>query len=328
MSASLSFTRPSSLQETIAILAASPDALAIAGGTEVSNWLRDGLAQPATLVDLRGLALKGVTVGETGLRLGALATLSEVAAHADVRSRYAALSEALLATASGQIRNQATVAGNLMQRTRCPYYRDVALPCVRRDRVGGCSAIGGWTRRHAILGTSDSCIAAHPSDMAVALAALDADVLLTGPGGDRRLPLHEFYPLPGNTPWRETALLPGELVTDVEVPPTPDGSRSTFLKLRDRATFEFALVSVAACVAVRNGVVEHARLALGGVATVPWRARDAEQVLLGKEASGAAYLEAATVALRDAAAQGDNAFKVGLAKSAIIRALETVGGHA
>ncbi|NUS64076.1 MAG: xanthine dehydrogenase family protein subunit M, partial [Saccharothrix sp.] len=255
----------------------------LAGGTNLVDHLKLGLATPDVLVDISRLPLDAVEeLPDGGLRIGATVRNADLAAHPVVRRDYPVLARALLSGASGQIRNLATTGGNLLQRTRCVYFQDLSTPCNKREPGTGCSAIGGYTRHHAILGASAHCVATHPSDMAVAMAALDAQVAVLGPTGRRVVPLVELHRLPGDEPHRDTVLSPAELITAVDLPPLPAGARSLYRKVRDRASFAFALVSVAAVLRVEDGVVRDVRLALGGVAHKPWRARRAEDVLRGE----------------------------------------------
>jgi xanthine dehydrogenase YagS FAD-binding subunit len=241
-----------------------------------------------------------------------------------VQRDYAVLSQALLAGASGQLRNMATTGGNLLQRTRCVYFRDTATPCNKREPGSGCSAIDGFNRTMAVLGTSEHCIASNPSDMNVALTALEATIVIRGANGERKVPIGEFFLLPGDTPNRETVMQPGDLITHVTLPPPKAGARSHYLKLRDRASYEFALASAAVVLASDGGTIRHARVALGGVGTRPWRSPEAEQALLGKPATRQTFAAAADAALRDAKPQSQNAFKVELARRCLISALTTV----
>ena len=266
--------------ETAVLAAGKPGAKFLGGGTNLVDLMREGIERPDTVVDVTGLPFD--TVDELpggGLRIGAMVRNSALAADPRVRARYPVLSQALLCGASGQLRNMATVGGNLLQRTRCPYFYDVASACNKREPGSGCDALDGFNRGCAILGVSESCIATHPSDMCVALAALDAVVEVRGADGTRRIPLTDFHRLPGDTPEIETTLAPGDLVTAVELPPVAAGSR--YRKVRDRASYAFALVSVAAALRVSDGIVTEVRLALGGVAPKPWRAREAERLLVG-----------------------------------------------
>jgi xanthine dehydrogenase YagS FAD-binding subunit len=307
-------------------VADDPRAAFLAGGTTLLDLMKLGVEAPATLVDINRLPLSRIEGQGGGLRIGALVTNSDLAYHEVARARYPVLSQAILSGASPQLRNMATVAGNLMQRTRCPYFRDGVSPCNKRVPGAGCAALDGFNRSHAVLGTSDQCIASNPSDMCVALAILDAVVHVGGPRGSRAIPFNEFHLLPGDTPQRETALEHGELITAVELPAAPFAARSHYLKVRDRSSYEFALASAAVALEVQDGVIRTARLALGGVATKPWRAFAAEQLLIGARPGEAAYAAAAREALKDARGRPFNAFKIELARRVIVRALTTVGG--
>ncbi|SDZ20157.1 xanthine dehydrogenase YagS FAD-binding subunit [Micromonospora pattaloongensis] len=305
---------------------AAPGAKFLGGGTNLVDLMREGIEQPDTVVDVTGLPLSAVDdLPNGGLRIGALVRNSDLAADRRVRARYPVLSQALLSGASGQLRNMATVGGNLLQRTRCPYFYDEASACNKRDPGSGCDALDGFNRSCAILGVSDDCIAAHPSDMCVALTALDAVVEVTGTGGTRRIPLTELHRLPGQTPHIETDLAPGDLITAVELP-TATGN-SAYRKVRDRASYAFALVSVAAGLQIENGAVTDIRLALGGVAPKPWRARQAEQLLAGGPADEAAFRRAAQAELASAAVRPGNAFKVALATNTIVATLRELSNE-
>jgi xanthine dehydrogenase YagS FAD-binding subunit len=300
----------------------SADARFIAGGTTLVDLMRLEVMRPTAVVDITGLALTAVEDAGGGLKIGALATNTDVAYHPMVIQRFPALSEALLSGASPQLRNMATVGGNLLQRTRCPYFRDGVSPCNKRKPGSGCSAQGGFTRSHAVLGTSSACIASNPSDMCVALVALDAIVHTHGPRGDRAIPIAELHTLPGDHPEIESVLAPGELVTHVELPASAMAARSKYTKVRDRASFAFALASAAVALDLAGGTIKDARIALGGVGTKPWRAKDAEQALIGKPATVDSFQRAARVALDGAKPQGDNAFKIELGRRTIVRALQ------
>jgi xanthine dehydrogenase YagS FAD-binding subunit len=307
-----------------ALLREVPGARYYAGGTTLVDLMKAEVEQPPRVVDISRLPLTGVELRADRVRIGALARNSDVADDATIATRFPALAQALRSGASGQLRNAATVGGNLQQRTRCPYFRETRWRCNKREPGSGCDALEGFNRGHAILGTSEACIATHPGDMAVALAALDAVVVIEGDAGERRVALEDFYLLPGAHPERETALVHGELIVAVELRFAAVHERSRYLKLRDRASYEFALVSVAAGLAIEGGTIAAARLALGGVGTVPWRARDAEAVLLGVAPDEDAYLRAAEVALDAAVTRPQNAFKVELAQRAIVRTLRVV----
>ncbi len=317
-------------EAALATLAGHPgDATWLAGGTNLVDMLRLDVETAAVLVDINALPLRGVEeLDGGGLRIGALARISDVAHHPAVRGRFPMLSEALLAGASAQLRNMATVGGNLMQRTRCSYFRDTAMPCNRRRPGSGCGARDGVHRGHAVLGTSPACIAVHPSDMCVALAALGATVSVRGPGGRRSLPVTELHLLPGDHPERETSLERGELITAVEIPPLPWAAGSRYLKVRDRASYAFALVSAAVALDLDGGTVRDARVALGGVGTVPWRSPEAEAVLRGRPATSESFAHAATATLVAAAPIRDNVFKVELARRVLVRCLSTVAAGA
>src|SRR5919199_2805790 len=307
--------------EAAVLAAAAPGAKFLGGGTNLVDLMREGIEQPDTVVDVSGLPLDTVEdLPDGGLRIEALVRNSALAADARVRARYPVLSQALLSGASGQLRNMATVGGNLLQRTRCPYFYDAASACNKREPGSGCDALDGFNRGCAILGVSQRCIAAHPSDMCVALAALDAVVEVRGTDGTRRVPLTDLHRLPGQTPEIETELAPGDLITAVELPP-PVAANSRYRKVRDRASFAFALVSVAAALQVSDGTVTEARLGLGGGAPKPWRAREAERLLVGGPADEAAFRRAAEAELAPAAVRQGNAFKVALPPSTIVAVL-------
>lgn len=296
----------------------------LAGGTSLLDLMKLEVLEPAVLVDLNPLPLAAIEARPDGLRIGALARNSDVAYSPFVRERYPLLSQALLAGASAQLRNMATVGGNLLQRTRCAYFRDPATPCNKRKPGSGCPALDGHNRNLAILGVSGACIASHPSDMCVALAALDAIILTRGPRGARSLRITELYREPGDRPDLETTLERGELITAVHLPNSPFAARSRYLKVRDRASYAFALVSVAAAVDLQDGVIRAARLALGGVGSRPWRVPAAEAALEGKAPSETTFRAAADEALRGAAPRRGNAFKVELARRCIVKALRAV----
>ncbi|WP_405407581.1 FAD binding domain-containing protein [Streptomyces decoyicus] len=317
------FTYERSTDAQAAVAAASrAGAKFISGGTNLLDLMKLGIEHPSHLVDISRLPLREIEeLPDGGLRIGAQAANSDVAADVRVRTRYPVLSQALVSGASGQLRNKASTGGNLLQRTRCPYFYDTAAGCNKRDPGTGCSAIGGFNRIHAILGTGDSCIATHPSDMAVAMTALDAEIeLLDADGSVRRVVITDFYRLPGETPDIETVLRTGEMITGVILPPPPPG-RQIYRKVRDRASYEFALVSVAAVVSTDQGTVSAARVAFGGVAHKPWRSVEAEAALTGRPATSATYRDVAEAALRDAVGQGDNDFKIELAKRTLCRTL-------
>ncbi|WP_158748627.1 xanthine dehydrogenase family protein subunit M [Acidobacterium sp. S8] len=295
----------------------------IAGGTTLVDLMKLNVEKPAAIVDINGLPLDRIeSAPGGGLKIGALVRNSDLAWNTDVKQNYPVLSEALLAGASPQLRNMATTGGNILQRTRCYYFRDTNYKCNKREPGSGCSAIDGFHRIHAILGTSEHCIATHPSDMAVAMMALEATVHTRGAKDERSIALNDFYLVPGTTPDKENVLEPGELITYVTLPALPQGTRSHYLKLRDRASYEFALASAAVVVRVSGGKIEYARVALGGVGTKPWRSKEAEEALHGREASEHTFRAAAEAALKPAKPLRDNAFKVELAKRAIVRTLQ------
>lgn len=306
--------------------AADPAAAFLAGGTTQVDLMKDGVFAPAVLVDITRLPLRGVTADDSVLRVGALTTMEELAAAPVVARRLPMVRESLLLAASPQLRNMATIGGNLLQRTRCRYYRDLSCACNKRQPGSGCDAMTGHHRMHAILGTSRQCIAVHASDLAVALVALDAVVHVQGAGRERAIPLTAFYRVPGETPDMENVLERGELITSVAVPLLPRGSRSGYLKVRDRASYEFALASAAVAMEVADGTVRGARVALGGLATIPWRAWQAEEVLNGAPATLDRYAVAAEAALDGATPHPGNAFKTELGKRTVVRALSLVGG--
>lgn len=304
-------------------LAARPGTRFIAGGTDVLNLMRDGVERADHLVDINALPLDGVRETPAGIELGALSRMSDVAAHPAVRRRLPVLAQALLGGASPQVRNMASLGGNLLQRTRCWYFRDASMPCNKRSPGSGCPAIEGRNRWHAILGGSEHCIAVHPSDLAVALTALEATVHTLHAEGPRRVPMAGFYLPPGDTPDRETVLRPGELITRIDVPGTPPAAGSRYLKVRDRAAFGFAVVSVAALVRLAaDGEVAQASLAFGGVAPLPWRSPAAEQALIGRPLGPASIRAAGLALVREARPRADNAFKVELVQRALAEVLE------
>jgi xanthine dehydrogenase YagS FAD-binding subunit len=312
--------------------AAQAGAKYLGGGTNLVDLMREGVERPSSLVDVTALDRTITDSEEGGLRIGAATSNTALAADRRVRTRYPMLTRAIVAGASAQIRNMATVGGNLLQRTRCLYFYDDAARCNKREPGSGCDALGGFNRMHAILGASDACVATHPSDMCVALAALDATVTLQGPDGARTLPFEALHRLPGNTPDKETELRPGELITAVELPPLPLARRSTYRKVRDRSSYAFALVSVAAALEIEDGTIKDVRLALGGVAHKPWRALVAEALLRGQQPSGEVFRRASEGELASAHVLRDNAFKVELAKRTIVAVLSQLarptGGRA
>jgi xanthine dehydrogenase YagS FAD-binding subunit len=310
-------------QSTAIQVATQQEAKFIAGGTNLIDLMKEGVELPDSLIDITRLELAKIEATPKGLRIGAIARNSDTANHPLIRERYPLLSQALLAGASPQLRNMATLGGNLMQRTRCYYFYDTAMPCNKRQPGSGCAAIEGLNRIHAILGTSDKCIATHPSDMCVALVALDAVVQVEGPKGARTIPIAEFHRLPGDTPHIDTVLKQGELIVAVDLPASPFAANSHYLKVRDRASYAFALVSVAAALDINNNTIRAARVALGGVAHKPWRAVEAEKILVGAKPNEQTFRAAADATLRDAKTYKHNAFKVEMAKRAIVRALVT-----
>ncbi len=324
-------TRPKDNAQAIAAAAKTKtaqqgaDIRFIAGGTTLIDLMKLNVEQPQNLVDVKRLSLDKIeATPDGGLTIGATVRNSEVAWHPLVRKNYPVLSEAILSGATAQIRNMATTAGNLLQRTRCMYFRDTVMPCNKREPGSGCAAISGVNRGLAILGTSEHCIATNPSDMCVAMAALEATIHVRGPKGDRAVPIADFHVLPGNTPQRETVLEPGDLITHVTLPPPAPDSRSLYLKLRDRASYEFALASAAVVITTSNGKITRARIALGGVGTKPWRSSEAEGELTDQPATEASFRKAADAAMRDAKPQRQNGFKVELAKRCLIHALKQV----
>ena len=315
------YERPTTLAQALQS-ANRPDARFIAGGTNLLDLMKVDVERPAHLVDITRLPLRHIiTTDDGGLRIGALVSNTDLASDARVRQLYPVLAQAIVNGASGQLRNAATTGGNLLQRTRCPYFYDVAMPCNKRTPGSGCSALGGFNRMHAILGASDQCIAVHPSDMAVAMAALRAEIeVQSSSGSDRRLRIGDLHRLPGDHPERDTTLAPGELITAVLLPPPPAG-RQIYRKVRDRASYAFALLSVAAVLQVGQGMVRAVRLALGGVAHKPWVATDAERLLVGARADRKSFEAAAQSIVKDAHAYDANEFKIPLAQALVARTL-------
>jgi xanthine dehydrogenase YagS FAD-binding subunit len=321
------YVRATDTDQAVAAVSADPNASYLAGGTTQLDLMKDGVLGPDRLVDITRLPLGGVEHTGTAVRVGALTTMEELAADPVVTERLPFVREALLLGASTQLRNMATIGGNLLQRARCRYFRDPTVTaCNKRDPGSGCAAITGIQRMHAILGTSDHCIAVHASDVAVPLAAMDALVHVQGAHGPRTIPLTQFYLPPGDTPHIENVLRRGELITAVEVPLLPEGARSHYLKVRDRVSYEFALTSAGVALVMDGGVIREARVALGGVGTVPWRAWDAEDLLRGTPARRDAFRAAADAALEGARPLPGTAFKVDLARRTLVRALETCAG--
>jgi xanthine dehydrogenase YagS FAD-binding subunit len=326
------FIRPKDLAEAVTVAARATtaqqgaDIRFLAGGTTLIDLMKLNVETPVRLIDINHLQLDEIeTTPDGGLKIGALVRNSDLAHHGVVQRDYSVLSQAILSGASTQLRNMATTAGNLLQRTRCMYFRDIAMPCNKREPGTGCSAMTGNNRTLAILGTSEHCIATNPSDMCVAMAVLEATIHVQGPKGSRAVPIGEFHLLPGETPQRETVLEPGDLITHVTLPPSPvaEGSRNTqlYLKLRDRASYEFALASAAVVIAIAGDNVTLARVALGGVGTKPWRSTEAEAALVGQPATQTNFRRAADAALRDAKPQSENAYKIELAKRCLAHAL-------
>jgi xanthine dehydrogenase YagS FAD-binding subunit len=316
------YARASDVADAVRRIAADPAAKFIAGGTNLIDLMKEGVERPSRLIDISRLPLKGVEeTADGGLRIGALVPNSDLAYHPLVAQRYPLLGSAILAGASQQLRNMASTGGNLLQRTRCAYFYDTATPCNKREPGGGCSARNGLNRMHAILGTSESCIATHPSDMCVALAALDAKVHVAGPSGERTMAFADFHRLPGTTPQRDTNLHSDEIITAVELPAQGFARNYSYLKIRDRLSYAFALVSVAAALELDGDTIKEARLALGGVAHKPWRDTSAEVALRGGSANSATFAQAADLVLRDANGFAHNTFKIDLARKVIVRTL-------
>jgi xanthine dehydrogenase YagS FAD-binding subunit len=325
------FTRPTDVADAATAAAAAKTAQPgaefrfIAGGTTLIDLMKLNVEQPHTLIDLNRLPLSEVeTLPEGGLKIGAMVRNSDLAHHSAVLEDYPVLSQALLSGASAQLRNKATTSGNLLQRTRCLYFRDTAMPCNKREPGSGCGAINGVNRMMAILGTSEHCIATNPSDMNVALTALEATIHIQNVQGARAVPINEFYLVPGDTPQQETVLEPGDLITHVTLPAPVSGARSLYLKLRDRASYEFALASAAVIVKTEDNRINYVRIALGGVGTKPWRSKEAEQALTGMTISENSFRTAAGAALQGARPQTQNGFKIELAKRCLTHALKLV----
>jgi xanthine dehydrogenase YagS FAD-binding subunit len=316
------YEHASDASTAIAMLAQAPEGAFLGGGTNLVDLMKLGVAQPQLLIDVSHLPYNRVELlSDEGVRIGAAVRNSDLAADRTIRSRYPMLAQALLAGASGQLRNLATTGGNLLQRTRCVYFQDISKPCNKREPGSGCPARAGYHRNLAILGASEACIATHPSDMAVAMVALDAIVRVLGPNGERTIPLTSFHRLPGDEPQRDTVLEHGELITAVDLPPLAFATHSHYRKVRDRASYAFALVSVAAAIDVADGIVRDSRIAFGGVAHIPWRARKAEAALRGEAATEEVFRRAAEAELTDAQPLRDNAFKVPLARNILVRTL-------
>jgi xanthine dehydrogenase YagS FAD-binding subunit len=316
------YVRATDVADAVRLISADSAAKFIAGGTNLLDLMKEDVERPSRLIDISRLPLKRIEeTAEKGLRIGALVPNADVAYNPVVAQRYPMLASAILAGASAQLRNMASTGGNLLQRTRCAYFYDTATPCNKREAGSGCSAITGLNRGHAILGTSEACIATHPSDMCVALAALDATVHVAGPIGERAIAISDFHRLPGDTPQRDTVLEPNEIITAIGLPPRGFAANYTYLKVRDRLSYAFALVSVAVGLELEGDRIKEARLALGGVAHKPWRDPAAEAALQGHAADQATFAHAADILLRDAKAFGQNAFKIDLAHRAVVRAL-------
>ncbi|SEH91424.1 xanthine dehydrogenase YagS FAD-binding subunit [Mycolicibacterium rutilum] len=319
------FTFTKAEDEPAALAAGATGARYIAGGTTLIDLMRETVERPERVVDINALPYRDIDVQPNRLRVGALVRMTDLAADPGVRERFPVITQALEASASAQLRNMASIGGNLLQRPRCLYFRDVSAACNRRSPGAGCSAVGGRNRTHAILGTSDACVATHPSDLAVALTALDAVLIIRGPDGEATMPLADFYRRPGDTPDRENNLGAGELITAVEVP-IAEARRSGYLKVRDRASYEFALTSAAVALDVRNGRVRSARVAAGGVGTVPWRLPAVERALVGRPPSSETWRAAAALAAEGARPLSENGFKVRLLQRTVERQLATVAG--
>ena len=320
------YVRADDAAAAVALVSADPEAQYLAGGTtQLDLMLKDAVLEPERLVDITRLPLRGITRSDHALRVGALTTMAELAADPTVGERLPLVREALLAGASPQLRNTATIGGNILQRTRCRYFRDPTVAaCNKRAPGSGCAAVAGAARMHAILGASEHCIAVHGSDLCVPLVALDAVLHIQGTGGERRVPMTEFHVVPGDRPDIETVLQHGELITAIEIPLLPVDARSGYLKVRDRASYEFALTSTGAALMVEDGTIAEARLGLGGVGTIPWRAREAEEILTGAAANADTFRAAADAAVRQPFTVPGTAFKVELAKRTIVRILQTL----
>jgi xanthine dehydrogenase YagS FAD-binding subunit len=325
------YRAPGGAADAVRAVSADPDAAFLGGGTNLVDHLKLGVAEPGLLVDVTALTSAEITEFDGGLRLGAAVRNSDLAADPRVRERFPVLAQALLSGASGQLRNMATTGGNPLQRTRCVYFQDVTTPCNKRDPGSGCSAISGATRGHAVFGASEHCIATHPSDLAVAMAALDAQVRVLGVEGERTIPFVDLHRLPGDRPEQDTVLSHGELITAIDVPPLPMARRSRYRKVRDRASYAFALVSVAAALEVADGLVRDVRIAFGGVAHKPWRARRAEQVLRGAAVDERSFRDAADAELAAARPQdgidGGNAFKIPLLRRTLTAVLRDLAAE-
>jgi xanthine dehydrogenase YagS FAD-binding subunit len=320
------YIRATTQQSAIGALAKDNGAAFLAGGTNLIDLMKKGVTAPSRLVDINNLPLVSVEKTANGIRIGALAKNSDVSEHALVIKDFPLLSMAFKAGASPQLRNMATVGGNMMQRTRCGYFYDTAMPCNKREPGTGCGAMGGYNRMHAIFGASDKCIAVHPSDMCVALAALDATVTVVGPKGERKIPFADFHRLPGDMPEKDNNLQKGELITGITIPNNNFAAHSYYLKIRDRASYAFALVSVAAALDIKGNTIQEARLAMGGVAHKPWRLTESEKALKGQPATEASFQKAAEIAMKNAKGYGFNNFKLKMAPNAIVEALRSASG--
>ncbi|MEO6328736.1 MAG: xanthine dehydrogenase family protein subunit M [Ginsengibacter sp.] len=321
------YIRPSTQKAAISALNKDTTSQFIAGGTNLVDLMKRGVAAPQKLIDINDLPLKNIEQVKGFVRIGALALNSEVAEHELITKKFPLLSQALQAGASPQLRNMATVGGNMMQRTRCSYFYDTTMPCNKRQPGSGCGALKGYNRMHAIFGASDSCIAVHPSDMCVALTALDAFVVITSSKGDRRIPFGDFHRLPGSTPEKDNNLQRGEMITAIEIPDNDAFSKNvSYMKIRDRASYAFALVSVAAALDMQDSIIRNARLAMGGVAHKPWRLTATENFLKGKSASIENFKQAANIAMKEAKGYGYNNFKLTLAPNTLVQTLKTVSG--
>jgi xanthine dehydrogenase YagS FAD-binding subunit len=316
------YTRASSVKAAIDMLAKNPTGSFIAGGTNLVDLMKRGVTAPDRLIDINNLPLKQIEENAGGLMIGALAINSEVSENEIVKKNYPLLALALKAGASPQLRNMATVGGNILQRTRCPYFYDITMPCNKRKPSSGCGALEGYNRMHAIFGTSNKCIAVHPSDMCVALAALDATVIVNSPKGERKIKFTDFHRLPGDNPEKDNTLQKGELITAISIPKSSFIKNVHYLKIRDRSSYAFALVSVAAALELNGDTIKQAKLAMGGVAHKPWRLTASENFLKGKNITPANFQQAAAIAMKDAKGFGHNNFKLKLAPNAIIESLK------
>jgi xanthine dehydrogenase YagS FAD-binding subunit len=320
------YVRASTSKAAVDALAKSADAKFIAGGTNLVDLMKRNIMTPTKLVDINNVPFRSIEQQSGKIRIGALALNSQVADNKLILEKHPLLAQALTAGASAQIRNMATVGGNILQRTRCPYFYDTALPCNKREPGTGCGALEGFNRMHAIFGTSDKCIAVNPSDMNIALVALDATVLVAGPKGERRIPFIEFHRLPGDHPEKDNNLQKNELITAIEIPDNNLSKNSYYMKIRDRASYAFALVSVGAALNIENNRIKEARLAMGGVAHKPWRLTEAEKALIGKPATEETFKQAAQIAMQGAKAYKYNAFKLKLGPNTIVEALKNAAG--